>query len=73
MWHCASFRRWLLTSARAQLDIWAPNPVLLAGAYTAQSALADAEKYPNAVIAFGRHFISNVSSTFLGGVHCRRH
>lgn len=44
-----------------QLNIWAPLPIILAGGYKADQALAEAEKYTNAIIAFGRHFISNVS------------
>ncbi|ORY63805.1 FMN-linked oxidoreductase [Leucosporidium creatinivorum] len=41
------------------LDVWAPKPVILAGAYTAATGLAEAEKHRNAIIAYGRHFISN--------------
>lgn len=57
----SGFRRSLTCSFACQLDIWAPKPIILAGAYTAESGLAEAEKHPNACIAYGRYFISNVS------------
>lgn len=41
------------------LDIWSPNPVILAGGYTVDQAEADVSKYKNCAIAFGRSFISN--------------
>jgi len=41
-------------------DIWGPRPLVLAGGYTRQSAIEKAEN-DNTLIAFGRHFISNVS------------
>ncbi|KDE06741.1 hypothetical protein MVLG_02937 [Microbotryum lychnidis-dioicae p1A1 Lamole] len=40
-------------------DIWAPLPIIIAGQYEPEFAIADAEKYPNSIIAFGRMFISN--------------
>lgn len=46
----------------AQLDIWAPKPVILAGGYNAEDAFRLTAQHPNVAIAFGRYFISNVSS-----------
>ncbi|SCV69781.1 BQ2448_1175 [Microbotryum intermedium] len=40
-------------------DIWAPLPIIIAGQYEPETAIAGAEKYPNSIIAFGRMFISN--------------
>ena len=44
-------------------DIWAPRPLISAGAYTRESAIEAADKKGD-IIAFGRHFISNVSTRF---------
>lgn len=54
-------RRSLGLPILSQLNIWAPLPIILAGGYKAEQAVAEAEKFTNAIIAFGRHFISNVS------------
>jgi len=40
--------------------LWAPRPLILAGGFSAASALATADKHGD-LVAFGRHFISNVS------------
>ena len=39
--------------------IWSPRPLMLAGAYSPELARADAEKYQNTMIAFGRYYTSN--------------
>ena len=41
--------------------IWAPRPLILAGGFTRDSAIQRAEEQ-DVLIAFGRHFISNVSN-----------
>ncbi|KAM0791624.1 hypothetical protein ACM66B_006063 [Microbotryomycetes sp. NB124-2] len=41
------------------LELYQPQRVILAGGYTPEQALKDADKWPNCMIAFGRHFISN--------------
>ncbi|GAA5881411.1 hypothetical protein JCM1840_007560 [Sporobolomyces johnsonii] len=40
-------------------EIWAPRPFLHAGGFKADTAVATADKDANAVIVFGRYFISN--------------
>ncbi len=40
-------------------EIWAPRPLISAGAYTRESAMATADTKGD-IIAFGRYFISNV-------------
>lgn len=42
-------------------DIWAPRPIIAAGAFTRETALHRAEEQSNELVAFGRMFISNVS------------
>lgn len=44
-------------------EIWAPRPLISAGAFTRDAAIAAAEK--GDLIAFGRFFISNVSLSWL--------
>ncbi|THV01995.1 NADH:flavin oxidoreductase/NADH oxidase [Dendrothele bispora CBS 962.96] len=41
--------------------IWSPRPIVLAGAYTRQTAIekTESESNENILIAFGRHFIAN--------------
>ncbi|KAK4057136.1 hypothetical protein OIO90_001631 [Microbotryomycetes sp. JL221] len=41
------------------LEQYQPHRVVLAGGYTPETAKTDAEKWPNCMIAFGRHYISN--------------
>ena len=41
-------------------EIWAPRPIISAGAYTRDNAIEHAEKTGD-LVAFGRQFISNVS------------
>lgn len=45
-------------------EIWAPRPFISAGGYYRQLALEVAERTDN-LIAFGRHFLANVSDHFL--------
>ncbi|KAK7031117.1 hypothetical protein VNI00_013722 [Paramarasmius palmivorus] len=40
-------------------EIWAPRPLISAGAYTREQAIEVAEKNENEVIAFGRLFLAN--------------
>ncbi|EEB92241.1 hypothetical protein MPER_09279 [Moniliophthora perniciosa FA553] len=40
-------------------EIWKPKLLISGGGYTRESAIQQAEKYPNELIAFGRQFISN--------------
>ncbi|KAI3613225.1 hypothetical protein WG66_001464 [Moniliophthora roreri] len=40
-------------------EIWKPKPLISAGGYTRESAIQQAEKHTNELIAFGRQFISN--------------
>lgn len=40
-------------------DIWGRKPFISAGGYTRESAIARADKDGEALVAFGRHFISN--------------
>ncbi|GAA5911825.1 alkene reductase [Sporobolomyces salmoneus] len=40
-------------------DIWTPRPFLVAGGFKQDNAVAEAEKFKNSVIVFGRYFISN--------------
>ncbi|KZT25907.1 FMN-linked oxidoreductase [Neolentinus lepideus HHB14362 ss-1] len=42
-------------------DIWAPRPIISAGGYTREESFRSAEKY-DYLIAWGRYWISNVSS-----------
>ncbi|KAG6852440.1 hypothetical protein C0991_011929 [Blastosporella zonata] len=42
--------------------IWAPRPLIAAGGYTRDSAIQAAEA--GELVAFGRHYVSNVSATF---------
>jgi NADPH2 dehydrogenase len=42
-------------------DIWSPRTFLSAGGYDPKSGEEAANKYGNAAIVFGRHFIANVS------------
>lgn len=51
----------MLDRNRTQADIWSPRPLILAGGYTPELALSDAEKYKNSLVAFGRYYIANVS------------
>jgi NADPH2 dehydrogenase len=44
-----------------QHKIWTHQFMILAGSYTPQTARQEAEARPNALIGFGRYFISNVS------------
>ena len=44
-------------------EIWAPRPLISAGAYTRDSAIRVADTKGD-LIAFGRQYISNVSGTF---------
>lgn len=39
-------------------EMWRPKTILLAGGYTRERAIEDANKYENCVVVFGRHFIS---------------
>jgi NADPH2 dehydrogenase len=41
-------------------QIWEPRPLISAGAFKPQSAIAHAEKHDE-LVAFGRYYISNVS------------
>ena len=41
-------------------DIWTPRNYIVAGGYTAATALAVADSKVNALVAIGRYFISNV-------------
>ena len=41
-------------------EIWKPRPYIAAGGYARDTAFADADKHGD-LIAFGRHFIPNVS------------
>lgn len=50
------------TDSAAQHKIWAPKTVIIAGGYTPESAKQEAERRPNVLVGFGRHFISNVSA-----------
>ena len=43
-------------------DIWAPRPVISAGAYARESAIETADKKGD-LIAFGRYYISNVRAS----------
>lgn len=49
--------------------IWSPKVLISAGGYTPESAIEAAEKASSSgsteLVAFGRHFIANVSSTFV--------
>ncbi|KAM0750096.1 FMN-linked oxidoreductase [Meredithblackwellia eburnea MCA 4105] len=40
-------------------EIWKPKPILIAGGFHPKSAIDFAEKHDNALVVFGRHFISN--------------
>lgn len=39
--------------------VWSPSPLLVAGGHKLEDAEATAKKYENAVVVFGRYFISN--------------
>ncbi|KAK4047250.1 hypothetical protein OIV83_005554 [Microbotryomycetes sp. JL201] len=41
------------------LELYRPKRVVLAGGYTPEQAVKDADRFENCLIAFGRHFISN--------------
>lgn len=41
-------------------ELWAPRPLILAGGFSASTALAAAEEHDD-LVAFGRYYISNVS------------
>ncbi|GAA5945843.1 hypothetical protein JCM1841_001483, partial [Sporobolomyces salmonicolor] len=43
----------------AQNELWAPRPFFHAGGFKADTAAATADQNENAVIVFGRYFISN--------------
>lgn len=49
----------LVDSNEVFRHIWGPRPLILAGGFTRESAIHKAED-ENVLIAFGRHFISNV-------------
>ncbi|KAG6855610.1 hypothetical protein H0H87_000286, partial [Tephrocybe sp. NHM501043] len=40
-------------------DIWRPLPLIVAGGFTRATAIAESEKNPNELIAFGRSYLSN--------------
>ena len=40
-------------------ELWAPSPLLVAGGYKLEDAEEVASKYENAVVVYGRYFISN--------------
>ncbi|KAJ7052292.1 NADH:flavin oxidoreductase/NADH oxidase [Mycena amicta] len=48
-WHSNDFIR----------DIWGDRPLIHAGGYTRQTAMAAAEQKPNELFAFGRYYIAN--------------
>lgn len=51
--------------------LWLPRPLITAGRFTRESAIARAEEMPGELPAFGRLFISNVCDrTFPGGFIC---
>jgi NADPH2 dehydrogenase len=43
-------------------ELWESMPLISAGGYTRDSAMNVAEKHANELVAFGRHFLANVSS-----------
>jgi NADPH2 dehydrogenase len=45
-------------------DIWQPRPLIVAGGFTGASAEETVEK-KDGLVAFGRHFIANVSCSAL--------
>lgn len=47
-------------------DIWSPRTIILAGGYSAESGAKEVALRTNALIAYGRYFISNVR------LHCHR-
>lgn len=46
-------------------NLWTPRTFLVAGGFTAESGIAEAEKRKNSVVVYGRYFISNVRTLFL--------
>ena len=42
-------------------EIWAPKPLITAGGYTRETALARTQQDANELIAFGKFYISNMS------------
>lgn len=53
--------------------VWEPLPFVSAGGFSRDNAMEMADKNPNELIAFGRHFLANVSTSIyvLGISHDR--
>jgi NADPH2 dehydrogenase len=45
--------------------LWKGKPLIVAGNFDPTSALAEAERHEDTLVAFGRYFISNVRLVFL--------
>ena len=43
-------------------EAWGDRPFIAAGGFTRDTALEVTAKHPNVLVAFGRHYTSNVSS-----------
>jgi NADPH2 dehydrogenase len=48
-------------------ELWSPMPLVSAGGYTRDSAIEVADKHDNELVAFGRHFLANVSVRIISG------
>ncbi len=52
-------------------EIWSPRPLITAGGYGRETAMEAADKTPGNLIAFGRHFIANVSTLHCVEITCK--